>query len=30
MSAKSKGFVVGVAVGLVLHYAYNQMQASKG
>jgi hypothetical protein len=30
MSAKSKGFVMGVAVGLVLSYAWNNSQMKKG
>lgn len=29
MSAKSKGFVAGVAVGLVAHYIWQQAQANK-
>lgn len=29
MSAKSKGFVIGVAVGMVAHYAYSQYSKPK-
>lgn len=28
MNARTKGFMVGVAVGITLHYAYAQAQAN--